>query len=162
MDIKRAASQPSAKGSSDWFTGSVRVDPLFQTPDPAHSFHSSHSGGQFWTEQSGVGSLEGNPADRRESQIDGRGRVLLLLEIDSVPQHDGAVECETGFRAVPIDEVGDGPIVSTLAALGGEAILWTVRGREVPGSVSVLRSFNVATASFTAVHENAPKSPPRR
>src|SRR5438093_10660424 len=35
MKIKRAGSQPSAKGPSDWFTGSVRIDPLFQAPDPA-------------------------------------------------------------------------------------------------------------------------------
>ncbi len=30
MEIKRAGSQPSTKGPSDWFTGTVRVDPLFQ------------------------------------------------------------------------------------------------------------------------------------
>ena len=35
MEIKRAGSQPSAKGSPEWFTGMVRVDPLFQAPDPA-------------------------------------------------------------------------------------------------------------------------------
>jgi len=35
MDIKRAGSQPSSKGPSEWFTGVVRIDPLFQTPDPA-------------------------------------------------------------------------------------------------------------------------------
>jgi hypothetical protein len=35
MEIKRSGSRPSAKGSADWFTGSVRVDPLFQAPDPA-------------------------------------------------------------------------------------------------------------------------------
>src|SRR3989454_11269788 len=35
MDIKRAGSQPSAKGPSDWFSGTVRIDPLFQAPDPA-------------------------------------------------------------------------------------------------------------------------------
>ncbi|HEY2377372.1 MAG TPA: cupin domain-containing protein [Gemmatimonadaceae bacterium] len=35
MDIKRAGSQPSAKGSSEWFTGTVRIDPLFQAPPPA-------------------------------------------------------------------------------------------------------------------------------
>src|SRR5579864_2320088 len=35
MEIKRAGSQASAKGPSDWFTGSVRIDPLFQAPDPA-------------------------------------------------------------------------------------------------------------------------------
>src|SRR5439155_26038837 len=35
MEIKKAGSQPSAKGPSDWFTGTVRIDPLFQAPDPA-------------------------------------------------------------------------------------------------------------------------------
>lgn len=35
MEIKRVGSQPSAKGSSAWFTGTVRIDPLFQAPDPA-------------------------------------------------------------------------------------------------------------------------------
>src|SRR6184192_677514 len=35
MEIKRAGSQASAKGPSDWFTGAVRIDPLFQAPDPA-------------------------------------------------------------------------------------------------------------------------------
>jgi quercetin dioxygenase-like cupin family protein len=35
MDIKRAGSQPSANGSPDWFTGTVRIDPLFQAPQPA-------------------------------------------------------------------------------------------------------------------------------
>jgi quercetin dioxygenase-like cupin family protein len=35
MDIKRVGSQPSAKGPTDWFTGVVRIDPLFQAPDPA-------------------------------------------------------------------------------------------------------------------------------
>ena len=29
MDIKRAGSQPSGKGPADWFTGTVRIDPLF-------------------------------------------------------------------------------------------------------------------------------------
>jgi quercetin dioxygenase-like cupin family protein len=35
MDIKRAGAQPSGTGSSDWFTGTVRIDPLFSAPDPA-------------------------------------------------------------------------------------------------------------------------------
>jgi quercetin dioxygenase-like cupin family protein len=35
MDIKRNGVQPSANGPSDWFTGVVRIDPLFQAPDPA-------------------------------------------------------------------------------------------------------------------------------
>jgi len=35
MDIKRAGSQASGKGPGDWFTGTVRIDPLFQAPAPA-------------------------------------------------------------------------------------------------------------------------------
>jgi len=35
VEIKRVGTQPSAKGPSEWFTGTVRIDPLFQAPDPA-------------------------------------------------------------------------------------------------------------------------------
>jgi quercetin dioxygenase-like cupin family protein len=35
VDIKRAGSQPSGEGPADWFTGRVRIDPLFQAPEPA-------------------------------------------------------------------------------------------------------------------------------
>ena len=35
MEIKRVGSQSSAKRPSEWFTGTVRVDPLFQAPEPA-------------------------------------------------------------------------------------------------------------------------------
>ncbi|TAM74488.1 cupin domain-containing protein [bacterium] len=35
MDIKRAGSQPSSKGPLENFTGTVRVDPLFDRADPA-------------------------------------------------------------------------------------------------------------------------------
>jgi quercetin dioxygenase-like cupin family protein len=35
MEIKRVGSQPSTKGPSDWFTGTVRVDPLFDRAHPA-------------------------------------------------------------------------------------------------------------------------------
>ncbi len=35
MDIKRSGSHPSGKGPAEWFTGPVRIDPLFQAPEPA-------------------------------------------------------------------------------------------------------------------------------
>lgn len=35
MNIKRSGSQPSTRGPAEYFTGSVRVDPLFEAPDPA-------------------------------------------------------------------------------------------------------------------------------
>ena len=37
MEIKRTGSQPSNKGPADWFTGTVRVDPLFQANAPARA-----------------------------------------------------------------------------------------------------------------------------
>jgi quercetin dioxygenase-like cupin family protein len=37
MDIKRSGSQPSGKGSAEYFTGMVRIDPLFQANAPARS-----------------------------------------------------------------------------------------------------------------------------
>ncbi|MGH7939654.1 MAG: relaxase domain-containing protein [Limisphaerales bacterium] len=37
MEIKRIGSQPSNEGPADWFTGAVRIDPLFQTAAPARA-----------------------------------------------------------------------------------------------------------------------------
>jgi quercetin dioxygenase-like cupin family protein len=41
MQITRGGSQPSGKGPEEYFTGSVRVDPLFRAPDPARVSGSS-------------------------------------------------------------------------------------------------------------------------
>jgi quercetin dioxygenase-like cupin family protein len=41
MEIKRSGSQPSRKAPAEFFTGAVRVDPLFQAPDPARVSGSS-------------------------------------------------------------------------------------------------------------------------
>jgi quercetin dioxygenase-like cupin family protein len=37
MEIKRNGSQPSRPGPAEYFTGTVRVDPLFTAPDPARA-----------------------------------------------------------------------------------------------------------------------------
>ncbi len=41
MNITRSGSQPSGKGPTEYFTGSVRIDPLFQAPDPARAVGAS-------------------------------------------------------------------------------------------------------------------------
>src|SRR5262249_35750212 len=41
MEIKRTGSQPSGRGPDDYFTGTVRIDPLFQPPDPARAVGAS-------------------------------------------------------------------------------------------------------------------------
>jgi quercetin dioxygenase-like cupin family protein len=78
MDIKRNGSQPSGKGPADWFTGAVRVDPLFKTPDPARVSGASvtfepgartawhtHPLGQTLVVTAGVGRVrrEGGPVE---------------------------------------------------------------------------------------------------
>ncbi|MEJ7684089.1 MAG: cupin domain-containing protein [Segetibacter sp.] len=41
MEIKRIGSQPSGKGPEDWFTGAVRIDPLFAANDARRGAASS-------------------------------------------------------------------------------------------------------------------------
>ena len=41
MEITRNGSRPSGKGPAEYFTGAVRVDPLFSPPDPARVSGSS-------------------------------------------------------------------------------------------------------------------------
>jgi quercetin dioxygenase-like cupin family protein len=37
MEIKRIGSQPSGRGPAEWFTGTVRIDPLFGATAPARA-----------------------------------------------------------------------------------------------------------------------------
>ena len=37
MDIRRSGSRPSGKGPVEWFTGTVRIDPLFSASEPARA-----------------------------------------------------------------------------------------------------------------------------
>ena len=41
MEIKPSGSQPSGKGPAENFTGTVRIDPLFQVPGPARALGAS-------------------------------------------------------------------------------------------------------------------------
>src|SRR5512137_450449 len=41
MEIRRSGAQPSGQGPADWFTGTVRIDPLFAAPAPARVFGAS-------------------------------------------------------------------------------------------------------------------------
>src|SRR5439155_20167232 len=41
MEIKRCGSRPSGKGPAEYFTGTVRIDLLFDAPDPARVFGAS-------------------------------------------------------------------------------------------------------------------------
>ena len=43
MDIKRSGSQPSGKGPAEYFTGAIRIDPLFEPHSPGRVFAASVS-----------------------------------------------------------------------------------------------------------------------
>jgi quercetin dioxygenase-like cupin family protein len=37
MNVRQCGSQPSRKGAAEYFTGNVRIDPVFEAPDPARA-----------------------------------------------------------------------------------------------------------------------------
>jgi quercetin dioxygenase-like cupin family protein len=86
MDIKRNGSRPSGKGPEAWFTGTVRVDPMFQVGDPARL-----SGGQVTFE----------PGARTMWHTHPLGQTLI------VTSGLGWVQCEGG----PIEEIRPGDVV---------------------------------------------------
>jgi len=100
-----------------------RGEPVPDTnPNPADSFDQPDPGREFRTEQTGIGGLIRDPSHGGRAQVDRSRCVLLLFEIDSLSQDDGAVECEARFRAAPLHEIGDGAAVGPLAALGRKAV----------------------------------------
>jgi len=86
IEIKRNGSRPSAKGSPDWFTGSVRVDPLFQAPDPARA---------------GAGHVTFEPGARTNWHTHPLGQTLIITSGLGWVQRDGG----------PIEEVRPGDVV---------------------------------------------------
>lgn len=86
MDIKRLGSQCTAKGPSDWFTGTVRIDPLFQAPDPARV---------------GGASVTFEPGARTAWHTHPLGQTLIVMA------GLGRVQREGG----PIEEIRPGDVV---------------------------------------------------
>jgi quercetin dioxygenase-like cupin family protein len=84
MDIKRNGSRPSGKGPEAWFTGTVRVDPMFQVGDRL-------SGGQVTFEPGGQTMWHTHPL----------GQTLI------VTSGLGWVQCAGG----PIEEIRPGDVV---------------------------------------------------
>jgi quercetin dioxygenase-like cupin family protein len=86
MDIKRSGSEASRNGSAEWFTGAVRIDPLFQAPEPARA-----SGGQVTFE----------PGARTAWHTHPLGQTLIITSGLGWVQRDGG----------PIEQVRSGDIV---------------------------------------------------
>ncbi len=128
MGITRSGSQPSAKGPADYFTGSVRVDPLFQTPDPARvtgglvtfepgarsNWH-THPLGQILIVTSGVGWTQcwGEPKEEIRP-----GDVIWC---PPGHKHWHGATATTGMSHIAIQEHnGDGKVVEWLERVSDE------------------------------------------
>jgi len=118
MKIKRAGSVPSADGPADWFTGSVRIDRLFQAEDPARvqvamvTFEPSartawhtHPLGQTLIITSGCGRVQ---ADGTLVEEVGPGDVVWFPP--NVKHWHGAA-ATTAMSHIAIQEALDGKVV---------------------------------------------------
>jgi hypothetical protein len=117
MDIKRAGAQPSAKGPSDWFTGTVRIDALFQPTGPARAAAASvtfepgartawhtHPLGQTPIVTAGCGWVQREPARRRRVVSAGRETLAWRLADDSDDAHCNSGR--VGRQVRPLDGEG--------------------------------------------------------
>src|SRR5205809_6357775 len=86
MKITRVGSQPSGKGPADWFTGTVRIDPLFQAPEPARA---------------GGASVTFEPGARTAWHTHPRGQTLIVTSGCGRVQRWGG----------PVEEVRPGDVV---------------------------------------------------
>ena len=87
MEIKRAGSQQSSKGPGDWFTGTVRIDPLFEARDPARV---------------SAASVTFEPGARTAWHTHPLGQRLIVISGFGWAQRDGG----------PIEEIRPGDVVS--------------------------------------------------
>ncbi len=87
MEIRRSGSQPSDKGPGEYFTGTVRLDPLFQAKDPARA--------------NGL-SVTFEPGARTAWHSHPLGQILIVTAGCGLVQRRGG----------PIEEIRPGDVVS--------------------------------------------------
>jgi quercetin dioxygenase-like cupin family protein len=118
MDIKRVGSQPSGKGPADYFTGAVRIDPLFQPPDPARARGASvtfEPGARTAWHTHPLGQTLIVTAGRGWVQREG-GKVEEIRPGDVVwfapgEKHWHGATATTGMTHIAIQEALDGKVV---------------------------------------------------
>ncbi len=86
MKITRVGSQPSGPGPADYFTGAVRIDPLFQAPEPARV---------------GGASVTFEPGARTAWHTHPLGQTLIVTAGLGWVQREGA----------PVEEIRPGDVV---------------------------------------------------
>ncbi|ESX08603.1 (R)-mandelonitrile lyase [Mesorhizobium sp. RSR380A] len=121
MDILRAGTRPSGKGPPDWFTGTVRIDPLFNPFDAervqgaqvtfepgARTAWHTHPLGQTLIVVSGLGRVqrEGGPVEEIRP-----GDVVWFAPGE---KHWHGASPRTAMTHIALQEVKDGKVVDWL------------------------------------------------
>jgi quercetin dioxygenase-like cupin family protein len=127
MDIKRCGSQPSGKGPADYFTGTVRIDPLFEAPDPARargayvtfepgarSAWHTHPLGQTLIVTSGFGWVQSEGGPKAEIRP---GDVVWC---PAKEKHWHGATATTAMTHIAIQEQLDGKVVEWLEKVSDE------------------------------------------
>src|SRR6266404_9274168 len=127
MDIKRNGSQPSGKGPDEYFTGTVRIDPLFEAPDPARvrggsvtfepgarSAWHTHPLGQILIVTSGVGRVQAWGGPIQEI------RAGDVVRISPGVKHWHGASPTTAMTHIAIQEALDGKAVEWMERVTDE------------------------------------------
>jgi quercetin dioxygenase-like cupin family protein len=130
MELKRNGTQPSGKGPDQYFTGNVRVDPLFEAADPARvrgasvtfepgarSAWHKHPLGQFlivtfgcgWVQSEGQSKVEIRPGD--------------IVWCPPNERHWHGATPTTAMTHIAIQEALDGKVVEWMEKVSDEQYL---------------------------------------
>ncbi len=127
MDIIRAGTRPSTKGPADWFTGTVRIDPLFNPHDPervqggsvtfepgARTAWHTHPLGQTLIVTAGFGRVQrwGGPAEEI--------RPGDIVWFPPGEKHWHGAAPQTALTHIALQEVKDGKTVNWLEHVSDE------------------------------------------
>lgn len=134
MDIYRAGSRPSTRGPADYFTGMVRIDPLFDVPDPgraagamvtfeagARTAWHTHPLGQTLVVTSGCGWVQRVGEAKREIRP---GDVVFIPPGE---KHWHGATATTAMTHIAVQEKRNGSAVEWLEAVGDADYLGPLR-----------------------------------
>jgi quercetin dioxygenase-like cupin family protein len=127
MDLRRNGSQPSDKGPEEYFTGTVRIDPLFEAPDPARARGASvtfepgarsawhtHPLGQTLIVTSGCGWVQSEGGPKEEI------RAGDVVSCPPKEKHWHGATPTTAMTHIAIQEALDGKVVEWMEKVSDE------------------------------------------
>lgn len=130
MEIKRVGTQTPTRGPADWFTGNVKIDPLFEAPDPgrvrcasvtfeagARTAWHTHPLGQTLIVTAGVGRAQ---SEGHEIQEIHPGDMVWFAPNE---KHWHGATPETGMTHIAIQEALNGKVVNWLEHVTDEEYL---------------------------------------